>query len=116
MQKQLLTADNLRLLYKTFIRLPPFSELAMPEARDVKFKVIRDEELLGLFEPEPLTLMISSGRCSYFDTICKTLLHEMAHMHCYLEDQANYEQHNNRLFKKIIRQIALTYGFDPKEL
>jgi hypothetical protein len=31
MQKQLLTAENLNLLYKTFIRLPPFSDLAMPE-------------------------------------------------------------------------------------
>lgn len=116
MQKQLLTAENLKLLYKTFIRLPPFSDLPMPEASEIKFKVIRDDELLGLFEPEPLMLMVSGSRCSHFDTICKTLLHEMAHMHCYLEDQENYEQHNNRLFKKIIKQTALTYGFDPKEL
>jgi len=116
MQKQLLTSENLKLLYKTFIRLPPFSDLAMPEACDIKFKVIRDDALLGLFEPEPLMLMVSSSRCSHFDTICKTLLHEMAHMHCYLEDLDNYESHNNRLFKKIIKQTAVTYGFDPKEL
>jgi len=115
-KKMLLTNENLKLLYKTFVRMAPFDALDMPEASEVKFKVIKDEDIYGLYEPEPHIICVSAGRCSHFDTIVKTLLHEMIHMYCFLEGENTYEMHSNRLFKKLIKKTADLYGFDPKEL
>jgi len=112
----LLTEENLKTLYKALLKLPPFNQLQMPEAHKVDFKVIRDPEVYGLFEPDPNTISVSSGRCSHFDTIFKTLIHEMVHLHCYYTKEENYEEHRNVKFKKIIKQTAEIYGFDPKEL
>ena len=112
----LLTSQNLVLLYKTLVRIEPFDTLDMPEASNIKFKVIKDPNVYGLYEPEPHIICVSSGRCSHFDTIVKTLLHEMIHMYCYLEGQNTFELHSNRLFKKLIKKTAVIYGFDPKEL
>ena len=112
----LLASENVKLLYKTLTKLPPFTHLSMPEAHKVNFVIIRDPSVYGLFEPEPLTISISSGRCGHFETIIKTLMHEMVHLHCYCNKEDNYEEHSNKLFKKIIKQCAKLYGFDPKEL
>jgi hypothetical protein len=40
----------------------------------------------------------------------------MVHLHCYYTKEENYEEHRNVKFKKIIKQTAEIYGFDPKEL
>lgn len=112
----LLTKENLKTLYKALIKLPPFDQLQMPEAHRVEFKVIRDPAVYGLFEPDPNTISVSSGRCSHFDTIIKTLIHEMVHLYCYHTKEDNYEEHRNAKFKRVIKQVATLYGFDPKEL
>ena len=111
----LLTEENLKTLYRALLKLPPFNNLQMP-AYKVEFKIIRDPNVYGLFEPDPNTISISSGRCSHFDTITKTLIHEMVHLYCYHTKEDNYEEHSNAKFKRVIKQVATLYGFDPKEL
>ena len=112
----LLTDENLKLLYKTFCRMEPFDKLNMPHAHQIKLKVTRRKDILGEFAPEENTIYISSARNAHFDTICKTLLHEMAHLYCYKVKEQEYHDHENKRFKSIIRHIASLYGFDPKEL
>ena len=112
----LLTDANLKLLYKTFCRMEPFDKLDMPHAHQIKLKVTRRKDIMGEFAPEENTIYISSARNAHFDTICKTLLHEMAHLHCYKVKEDEYHDHENKRFKSIIRHIASVYGFDPKEL
>jgi hypothetical protein len=53
-----------------------------PHAHQIKLKVTRRKDILGEFAPDENTIYISSARNAHFDTICKTLLHEMAHLHC----------------------------------
>jgi len=112
----LLTEENLKLLYKTFCRMEPFDKLNMPYAHQIKLKVTRRKDIMGEFAPEENTIYISSTKNGHFDTICKTLLHEMAHLAVYKEKNESYDSHDNKRFKSIIRHIASLYGFDPKEL
>ena len=112
----LLTEENLKLLYKTFCRMEPFNKLNMPHAHQIKLKVTRRKDIMGEFAPDENTIYISSARNAHFDTICKTLLHEMAHLYCYKLKHEDYHDHENREFKKILKHIASLYGFDPKEL
>ena len=112
----LLTDDNLKLLYKTFCRMEPFNKFKMPYAHEIRLKVTRRKDILGEFAPDEMTIYISSARNAHFDTICKTLLHEMAHLCCYKQKDDDYESHDNKRFKSIIKHTASLYGFDPKEL
>jgi len=112
----LLTDENLKLLYKTFVKMPPFNKRNMPHACQIKLKVTRRKDIMGEFAPEENTIYISSARNAHFDTICKTLLHEMAHLSVYKQRDEEYHSHDNKRFKTIIRHIASLYGFDPKEL
>ena len=116
MDLTLLTEDNLKLLYKTFCKMRPFKDLAMPYACDIDFKVSRRMDIMGEFDPDEMRIELSAARNAHFDTICKTLLHEMVHLHCYKLKHDDYHDHNNKTFKAIIKHIALLYGFDPKEL
>ena len=96
--------------------MEPFDKLNMPHAHQIQLKVTRRKDILGEFAPEENTIYISSARNAHFDTICKTLLHEMAHLYCYKVKEQEYHDHENKRFKAIIRHIASLYGFDPKEL
>lgn len=112
----LLTDENLKLLYKLFVKLSPFDKIDMPHACQIKFKVTRRRDIMGEFAPDENTIYISSAKNGHFDTICKTLLHEMAHLAVYEQGDEEYDSHDNKRFKTIIRHIASLYGFDPKEL
>ena len=116
MNHTILTEDTLKLLYQTFCKMEPFKNLAMPYAYNLTFKVSRRMDIMGEFDPEDMRIEISAARNSHFETICKTLMHEMVHLHCYKLKHDNYHDHNNKTFKAIIKHIALLYGFDPKEL
>ena len=116
MDLTLLSDENIKLLYKTFVKLPPFDKLDMPHACQIKFKVTRRKDIMGEFAPDENTIYISSAKNGHFDTICKTLLHEMAHLAVYKQRDEEYHSHDNKRFKLIIKHIASLYGFDPKEL
>jgi len=88
----------------------------MPHPGQLRFKVTRRKDIMGEFAPDEDTIYISSAKNGHFDTICKTLLHEMAHLAVYKEKNEDYDSHDNKRFKLIIKHIASLYGFDPKEL
>lgn len=96
--------------------MAPFDKLDMPQAHQIKLKVTRRKDILGEFAPDDNTIYISSARNGHFDTICKTLLHEMVHLYCYKQNNEKYYDHDDKLFKKVLKHIADLYGFDPKEL
>ena len=96
--------------------MEPFDKLDMPHAHQIKLKVTRRKDIMGEFAPDENTIYISSAKNAHFDTICKTLLHEMVHLYCFKHKEAEYYSHDNKHFKSIIKHIASVYGFDPKEL
>lgn len=96
--------------------MPPFDKINMPHPGQLRFKVTRRKDIMGEFAPDEDTIYISSTKNGHFDTICKTLLHEMAHLAVHEEKYEDYDSHDNKRFKVIIKHIASLYGFDPKEL
>lgn len=106
--------DTLKATYEFLVKLNPFNKWNLPDSSQVIFKVINDDEVLGLYEPEPDCISISKARHDHLDTIIKTMAHEMCHLKLYLNNKT-YEQHNSQ-FKKLTKQVAIQFGFDPKEL
>jgi len=88
--------------------------MKMPYPSDIEWIVIDDADLYGQYRPSPHEITMSSARNGHFDTVARTLLHEMVHMLLYLEGK-QYEKHNKN-FLKYTYKIAEIYGFDPKEL
>jgi len=106
--------DTLKLTYEYLTQLYPFNKWNLPDSSQVIFKVINDDEVLGLYEPEPDCISISKARHDHLDTIIKTMAHEMCHFKLYINNKT-YENHNSE-FKKLTKQVATEFGFDPKEL
>ena len=106
--------DTLKLTYEYLTQLYPFNKWNLPDSSQVIFKVINDDEVLGLYEPEPDCISISKARHDHLDTVLKTMAHEMCHLKLYL-DGKQYELHNKD-FNKLSKQVAKEFGFDYKEL
>ena len=109
------TIEHIKAIYALCCKLPPFDKIEMPLPSQIEWIIVHDVELLGMYQPSPHTITISLARQSHFDTICRTVLHEMVHMLLYLQGKANYDKHD-KTFKKWTAKIASIYGYDPKEL
>jgi len=48
-------------------------------------------------------------------TVVKTVAHEIIHMRLYLKGNKNWDKHD-ATFNQLSHKIAVTLGFDPKEL
>lgn len=109
------TEEHCKAIYTLLCKLPPFEGLDMPRASQIKWIISDRDDVLGEYEPEPHKITISLARQEHFDNICKTILHEMVHMHLYLIGKSHYDKHD-KTFKSWTAKIAGIYGFDPKEL
>lgn len=110
--KQILKPQYIKTLYQSFRLLPPFDSYNLPPASKIKFKIIESKEAYGYFDCEPLVIEIST-LCTSFELVMETLLHEMVHLHLYLDGKTHYERHD-KTFKKIAAKVCKIYGFDIK--
>ena len=110
----LVKEEYVKAMYTLFCKLPPFDKYDLPVASKIEWLIIDDPEICGMYQPEPHCITISIAKHSHFDSICKTILHEMIHLVMYLEGK-QYEKHN-RTFFKLAEKIANIYGYDSKEL
>jgi len=109
-----ITEDNIRVIYECLLQLQPFKEWDLPPSKDIDFEVNNDKEVMGTYTPDPHCICISKARHSHFDTVCRTMAHEMCHLKMYL-DGDEYELHD-RKFDTLVKSIAKHFGFDEKEL
>jgi predicted SprT family Zn-dependent metalloprotease len=119
-----ITKDFICKLYEGFVSSPTFKNYAKyPASSKVKFTIKNTPEAYGEYKPEEKEfnskheIMISTGRCTFLDTVCKTMLHELIHMGIYINEpnSKKYLSHNGE-FKRMQNKIAKEFGFDPKEL
>jgi hypothetical protein len=108
-------AEQIKAMYALFCKLPPFDKIQMPLPSQIKWVVSDREDILGEYQPEPHIITISLARQSHFESISKTILHEMVHMYLYIAGKSNYDKHD-KTFKSWTAKIAAIYGFDPLEL
>lgn len=109
-----ITEDSIRIIYECLIQLHPFNTWKLPPSRKIDFEVVNDKELMGSYTPDPHCICISKARHSHYDTVCRTMAHEIVHLKMYL-DGFQYELHDKN-FDKLKKQIADEFGYDFKEL
>lgn len=113
MATKLLTKQNLRKIYRSFLSLPPFNQYRMPAAHKVTFQVVSDGEAFGWFINDPPVIKIDKS-CETWDQISQTMLHEMVHCMLWYNKHKDFEQHGKR-FEKYAKIVCDMYNFDIKE-
>lgn len=108
-------SKHIKAIYAMLRQLPPFNTWNLPLAGQIKFTVDYDDKLLGSMQLDPLEIRISLMHQSHFHNICKTIMHEMIHLHLGLLGKKTYERHD-KFFNKFRNQVAMMYNYDPLEL
>jgi hypothetical protein len=95
---------------------PPFRTWNLPEAEDVKFKVVRTRRNYGryLLANGTHTIEVSSGAVGHTTTLMTTLAHEMIHLHEWHANANRTGGEHTAAFKKWAAQVCRVHGFDPK--
>jgi len=109
------TSKTLEAMYIMLCQIKPFNHWEMPNTACIKFNVTSEEDAYGtyIFEDDMHLITISKAKCSHFETILKTLAHEMIHMKRYRNK--NWDKHD-AVFRRYATAVADEFGFDPLEL
>jgi hypothetical protein len=115
-----ITPEILRNLYASMCCAYPFTKWNMPLPEEVLFEITHDIDALGTYlldteEDYQHHITISSARCAFWDTICRTLAHECVHMSFYRQKGDKWMSHGVE-FRRRCRMVAEEFGFDPLEL
>jgi hypothetical protein len=119
-----ITKEFIQKLYDTFVSAQLFKQYARyPHSSKVKFTIKDTIEAYGEYRPAEKEfntkheIMISVGKCSFLDTVCKTLLHELIHMGIYINNpESNKYMSHKGEFKRMQKKVSKEFGFDYKEL
>jgi hypothetical protein len=112
-----LTPKVLEHMYIMLCNLEPFTRWKLPCPEEIKFVVSDDESAYGTYvydsETEMHEITISRAKNGWFETVFRTLCHEVVHMT--RGKTSNYDKHD-AYFKRKTKAIAEELGFDPLEL
>lgn len=108
-----LTHETLYGAYKFLCATPPFVRWNLPEAADVKFRVVRDRTLHGWHRciAGKHTIAISGSSVGHTLSLVMTMAHELVHMH---QKRTGMRVNHGLAFQKLAQQICKIHGFDPK--
>jgi hypothetical protein len=109
------TSHSLEAMYLMLNQMKPFKYWNLPNTACINFVVTDEEDAYGsyIFDDEIHIITISKAKCSHFETILKTLAHEMIHMKRHRTKA--WDQHD-AVFRRYAKAIADEFGFDPLEL
>jgi len=109
------TANNLEAMYLMLCQMKPFSYWELPNTAEINFVITNEEDAYGsyVFDDDIHIITISKAKCSHFETILKTLAHEMIHMKRF--KTKHWDKHD-AVFRRYAKSIADEFGFDPLEL
>lgn len=109
------TAENLQHAYEFLASTPPFRGWGLPDAEDVRFRVVRDPALRGWYNVEngAHVIAVSSRTIGYTNNIIATVAHEMIHLYL-REVGAEGRGEHGRAFNKLAAQVCRIHGWDTK--
>jgi len=109
------TGKTLEAMYLMLCQMKPFNTWDLPNTAIINFIVTSEEDSYGtyVYDDDIHIITISKAKCSHFETILKTLAHEMIHMKRYRTNA--WDQHD-AVFRRYAKSIADEFGFDPLEL
>jgi hypothetical protein len=112
------TPKTLQSMYEMVCNLKPFVRWPMPNTGEIQFVVTNDEDCYGSYVFDNVHIItISKAKCAHFETILKTLCHELIHLKIAgpTGDRKGWDQHDYK-FKLYSKQVADEFGFDHLEL
>ena len=109
------TSKSLEAMYIMLCQMKPFKAWDLPNTANIKFIVTKEEDALGsyVFDDDLHVITISKAKCNHFDTILKTLAHEL--IHCKRHKTKNWDKHD-KVFRDYATQVANEFGWDKLEL
>ena len=109
------TSKTLESMYLMLCQMKPFKYWNLPNTACINFVITDEEDSYGtyVFDDDIHVITISKAKCSHFETILKTLAHEM--IHCKRYKTRNWDKHD-KVFRKYASQIADEFGWDRLEL
>lgn len=112
-----LTPTMLEAAYEYLKTTPPFRRWKLPSADHVEFRVTRDQNVLGYYQPHDKDgrhiVGISAAKIDRTETLMETMAHEMVHLRQHLTRSASNGGHNVE-FQRIGAQVCKQHGFNPK--
>jgi len=113
-----LTPYILESLYLCMAACHPMRKWDLPPPELIQFKVTRESDAMATYRydeslEKPHIITISRLRNEHFDTVQRSLAHEICHMSFWKTN--NWDKHG-KAFKIRTRQIAREYGWDSLEL
>ena len=109
------TSKTLESMYLMLCQMKPFKYWNLPNTACINFVVTDEEDSYGtyVFDDDIHVITISKAKCSHFETILKTLAHEIIHMKRFRSKV--WDQHD-ATFRRFAKQVADEFGWDYLEL
>lgn len=109
------SSQSLEAMYLMLCQMKPFKTWDLPNTAEIKFLVTKEEDALGsyIYDDDIHTITISKAKCNHFETILKTLAHELIHMKRYKTQ--HWDKHD-AVFRRYAKSIADEFGWDHLEL
>lgn len=109
-----LSPHHLATIYDALRQLPPFSEWKrLPEGDAIEFSSPLRLDCQGEYSYPPHKITISCAKVGNWQTVIAVMLHEMAHLSCFIDGTFKPNYHGSA-FKKKARRISKLYGLDDK--
>lgn len=107
-----LTPTRLAAIYSCLRAMPPFCRWKLPPADQITFKAVKRHDVYGEHDMTPNIIRVSTSLNGHWDTICKTLAHEMVHEAQRVAGEPR--THGEGGFMRRWRLVARRFGWDPK--
>lgn len=112
-----LTKETLEAIYELVRATPPFNRWNLPESEDIRFVVVKTQNLYGYYDynrkTKEHTIGISANKNGYLHSLIETMSHELIHVHERQTGMCKPSQHS-AAFRRIAAQVCKIHGFDPK--
>lgn len=115
-----LTPLVLKEIYTMLSVCEPFTKWNLPLPDEVDFIVTDEVDVMGTYvyddnEKYAHVITISSARCSFLETVIRTMAHEMIHASRHDTVTEAWYKHD-ATFRRRAHAIGKELGFDPLEL
>jgi len=112
-----LTPEMLRAAYEYVRTTEPFCEWNLPDADDVKFKVIKSRRVYGdctRIGDGEYRIRVSAALIGTTHTLMTTMAHEMIHVHEEHSGMARANVMHGKAFRKLAEEVCKIHELDLK--
>lgn len=111
-----LNQDMLHAAYAYFAETEPFVRWNLPDAADVRFKVVKSRECFAWHDKKrgkSHIIAVSSNLVATTMKLMETMAHEMCHLYVAQHSIRDSSSHG-RAWQKARDRVCFYHGFDPK--